>query len=222
MADSRFRADGFPIASPSVEGRFDFRLVDGGDGLGHAPILGKNSFGVKEHFTNRVGDAHPVSGKPISQVVAANLRYWMEQAELTQAALAGRAGVNQKTISNYLNPEQRAESATGKLPSPKLEELDKIARALAIPLWQLVREMTEKERRLYEHIERAYSELTSTEAVTALPQRPTATTEAQQSVTKGGLGRLPGEVLRTGQVKGKSGEVNRPGKTSQKRHRGGT
>jgi transcriptional regulator with XRE-family HTH domain len=94
----------------------------------------------------------------------------MEQAEMTQTALASKAGVSQKTISNYLNPDQRAESATGKMPSPKLEELDKIARALAIPVWQLVREMSEKERKLYEHIERAYSELVSDSD--KIPSRP--------------------------------------------------
>lgn len=160
MADIGARGDGRPVTLPLLKLSPNFGLVDGQFDFGHAPNVGKDSCTVKEQITRQLGNAHLVSGKSISRVVATNLRYWMEQADFTQAALAAKAGVNQKTISNYLNPEQRVESATGKLPSPKLEELDKIARALAIPLWQLVREMTEKERRLYEHIERAYSELT--------------------------------------------------------------
>lgn len=122
-------------------------------------MLVKHSCIVKQQITRRMGNAHPMPEKTISHIVATNLSYWMAQAEMTQTALAAKAGVSQKTISNYLNPDQRVESASGKMPSPKLEELDNIARALAIPLWQLVRQMSERERRLYEHIERAYSEL---------------------------------------------------------------
>jgi transcriptional regulator with XRE-family HTH domain len=95
----------------------------------------------------------------INRVLARNLAYWMEQATLTQSALAEKAGVSQKTISNYLNPQQRQEGATGKEPSAKLTELEKIAKALSVSVWQLVREMTPSERKMYEAIERAYEEL---------------------------------------------------------------
>lgn len=98
-------------------------------------------------------------GKHINRVVADNLAYWMGEAKVTQAALAERAGVSQKTISNYLNPDQRAEGSKGKQPSPKLTELSLIADALHIQVWQLTREMTVKERALYEAIERAYQDL---------------------------------------------------------------
>ena len=97
--------------------------------------------------------------KSINVVVAENLAYWMEQAELKQAALAERAGVSQKTISNYLNPEQRSGGSTGKEPSAKLAELDKIAKALAIEVWQLTRQMSESERAMYEAIEKAYRDM---------------------------------------------------------------
>ena len=96
---------------------------------------------------------------PINQVVAQNLAYLMKQAKLTQAQLAEKAGVNQKTISNYLNPGQRAEGATGKAPSPKLVELDQIARALDVRVWELIRQMTPSERAMYAAIERAYEDL---------------------------------------------------------------
>lgn len=100
--------------------------------------------------------------KDISEVVAANLAYWMKTAKLTQAALGERAGVSQKTISNYLNPDQRAEGASGKPGSPKLHELDRIAKALDIEVWQLTREMTEPQRAMYDAIERAYQDLLRT------------------------------------------------------------
>lgn len=215
MAHTRTLGDGAPVTASAFQKGLDFRVVDG-QRLAHGHILVKDSCNVKEQITKRMGHAHPMPEKTISQVVAANLAYWMEQAEMTQTALAAKAGVSQKTISNYLNPDQRVESATGKVPSPKLEELDKIARVLAIPVWQLVREMSEKERKLYEHIERAYSELVSTEPVTESHElRDTG--PAQQSGKKVALGRLPGEVLRTGQGEGKTGEVDQPGKVPSKR-----
>lgn len=97
--------------------------------------------------------------KNISVVVAENLKWWMDQAGVTQTALAEQAGVSQKTISNYLNPEQRIEGAKGKFGSPKLHELDLIAKALGVEVWQLTRQMTEPQRTMYEAIERAYKGL---------------------------------------------------------------
>lgn len=128
----------------------------------HAPILGKFSCEGKEHFPSQVLDPRLMEEKHISQVVADNLSYWMGEAGLTQAALAEKAGVNQKTISNYLNPHQRRDSASGKPPSPKLTELELIAKALHIEVWHLVREISPKERAMYEAIERAYRELVAT------------------------------------------------------------
>ena len=96
---------------------------------------------------------------PINEVVARNLDYWMKQAGIKQAALAEKAGVSQKTISNYLKPGQRTEGTTGKEPSAKLAELDKIAKALHVEVWQLTRQMTARERIMYAAIEKAYAEL---------------------------------------------------------------
>lgn len=103
----------------------------------------------------------------INQVLASNLRYWMDNAELSQAALAEKAGVSQKTISNYLNPEQRDSGKTGREPSAKLAELDRIAAALSIGVWQLVRQMTDSERKMYEAIEQHYKTLRDDAAQTA-------------------------------------------------------
>jgi transcriptional regulator with XRE-family HTH domain len=112
-----------------------------------------------------------VSEKSINEIVAANLAFWMAEAGITQTALATKALVSQKTISNYLNPNQRNEGSTGKSPSAKLTELDRVAKALNIETWQLVRAMTPAERRAFNAIERAYGEFT----VAAVAAEPMAT-----------------------------------------------
>lgn len=146
-----------PIAAPLVKKESDF-FVQGV--FGHAPILGKFSSKSKEHFTRGLGHSPGMTDdSTINRVLARNLAYWMGEAKLTQAALAEKAGVSQKTISNYLNPGQRAEGSKGKEPSAKLTELDKIAEALHIGVWQLLREMTASERRMYQAIENHYASL---------------------------------------------------------------
>ena len=105
-------------------------------------------------------DSHRVDKMPINDVLAENLAYWMEQAGVdSQSELSRMTGIAQTTISNYLHPKQRAPSATGKVPSAKIAELDKIADALHIQTWQLLRRMTPSERKMYAHIEAAYLDL---------------------------------------------------------------
>lgn len=100
-------------------------------------------------------------GKSINQVVAENLAHWMEQAGFTsQQALADKSGVSQRTIANYLKPGLRDDTSSGKEPSAKVTELAKLAAALHIEVWQLLREMTPQEREFYAHIEEAYKRLT--------------------------------------------------------------
>lgn len=155
MTDLGRVSNGLPVA-PTL-------LQQGLDGLFqgvHARILGKYSCAVKEHIPNGVG--HPcrmAEGDSINRVLARNLAYWMREAKLTQTALAERARVDQKTISNYLNPDQRATGAKGKEPSAKLTELAQIADALGIGTWQLLRELTESERAFYAQIEASFAKV---------------------------------------------------------------
>ena len=97
--------------------------------------------------------------KSVNEVLADNLRYWMSEAGLKQEGLAERSGVSQRTISNYLNPGRRQESASGKEPSAKLTELSSISDALGVGIWDLVRPMTPNERTFYQQVEQAYSNL---------------------------------------------------------------
>lgn len=92
-------------------------------------------------------------------MVAENLNELVDKAGLSQTALGKKAGVSQKTVSNFLNPGQRAAGAKGKQPSGKLTELEMICNVFQVPVWQVCREMTAKEREMYRRIERAYQDL---------------------------------------------------------------
>lgn len=95
---------------------------------------------------------------PINAVLAANLRHFMTAKGITaQTALATSAGVAQRTISNYLNPANRTEGATGNAPSAKLSELESIAKALNVEVWELLRPMSESDRLIYQKVEEAFA-----------------------------------------------------------------
>lgn len=94
--------------------------------------------------------------KSINSVFAENLAALMEKKGIKQTALAAKSNLAQKTISNYLNPNQRAPSATGKIPSAKLTELEMIATALGTEPWKLLRPLNPNQRTAYEQIEGAF------------------------------------------------------------------
>jgi transcriptional regulator with XRE-family HTH domain len=147
-----------PIAAAIIQEAFDFGIQASGI-CRHAAILVKDSSTIKEHFPSQPLQARQVAVKDINQIVAENLKHWMKEANLSQQALADRAGVSQKTISNYLSPQQRVQGTSGKKGSPKLYELDKIAQGLGVEVWQLMRHMTPEQRVAYERIEKAYFDL---------------------------------------------------------------
>ena len=78
--------------------------------------------------------------QPIEQLLADSLAYWMIQKGFTaQAQLAAKAGVDQKTVSNCLNPAQRLASVKGKDNTPKLGTVARMAAALDVPIWVLLK-----------------------------------------------------------------------------------
>lgn len=175
MTDLCALTDAGPIATAGFQEAFDLSVQIGR----HGRILVKDSLARKEHFPTRPFHPRWVAVKDINQVVAEQLAHWMAQRKpvWTQAELAERAGVAQKTISNYLNPEQRAPGAKGKQGSPKLVELDLIAQALGIEVWQLTRHMNQDERAAYEAIERAYKQLLA-------GARPAVPAEAEETMER--------------------------------------
>lgn len=120
--------------------------------------------------------------KPINQVLAEQLAHFMEERGIrSQSALARASGVAQRTIGNYMNPELRQESASGKAPSAKLAEVEKIAEALGIEPWELLRDLTPAERKLHAQMEAAFRQFVSGRDAQPLEQvNEMATVEPEQ------------------------------------------
>lgn len=161
VADLSLLSNSLPVTPAALqEGPdFDVERFFHSDG-----ILVKVCRSRKQHITSHSGHASNMvplqKQKSINQVVAENLAYWVEQRGFTQVALAAKAGVSQKTVSNYLNPQQRTEGATGKEPSAKLSELARIADALGVEVWQLTRPADDdEERAMFQSLEEMMDKL---------------------------------------------------------------
>jgi transcriptional regulator with XRE-family HTH domain len=100
-----------------------------------------------------------MSEKSLNHVFADNLAELMHPKGLNTVSLAKASSVSQKSISNYLNPDNRSPGSTGKQPSAKLTELDMVAKALDVEPWKLLRPLAPDERRAYEQIEIAFKAL---------------------------------------------------------------
>jgi hypothetical protein len=65
----------------------------------------------------------------------------------------------QRTVGNYLRPSLRLEGSKGKSPSANLAQLEKIAEALNVEVWELLKPMTPSERVIHRKVEEAFAEL---------------------------------------------------------------
>lgn len=100
-----------------------------------------------------------MSEKPINDVLADNLAYYMGERKLKQQALAEKSGMGQTTVSLYLNPSRRKISKSGKIPSAKLSEVEQLSKCLGVEIWQLLRPMSPSDRVAYEALEVAFKAL---------------------------------------------------------------
>lgn len=91
----------------------------------------------------------PAPKPQINQVLADNLRHFMAEREVKQVELARKAGMGQTTVSLYLNPQNRKAGKSGKQPSAKLADIESLANALGVQLWELLRPLTDAEREFY-------------------------------------------------------------------------
>lgn len=97
---------------------------------------------------------------PINEVLAANLAHFMKKRGHTQVSLAKKSGLAQRTIGNCLKPKLRAtESKSGKAPSAKLTEVQMLATALGVEVWELLRPITPAERDFYKQVEESFTKL---------------------------------------------------------------
>lgn len=118
--------------------------------------IAKHCYSVKQHIATVLLNTDLMTAKPINEVLAENLLHFMEQRGLTQSALAAKCGIGQTTISLYLAPTRRKIGARGKPQSAKLSEVEMLAGALGIEIWELLRQLTPAQRAAYEQIEKAY------------------------------------------------------------------
>lgn len=98
--------------------------------------------------------------KPINAVLAENLQFFMAEKGMSQAVLAAKARMGQTTVSLYLNPQRRAAGKTGNEPSAKLAEVQRLADALGVELWELLRPLTPVQRQFYRSVEAVVRETT--------------------------------------------------------------
>lgn len=103
----------------------------------------------------------------VTAILARNLKELMEDhPDLnSQSALARKAGVAQTSIGNMLNPGKRAPSKSGRLPSPAVENVERVAKAFGKEAWQLLHPtpstapLNAAERAMYEKLMRSVQDL---------------------------------------------------------------
>lgn len=125
----------------------------------HTSILAKLYYTSKQHFAYNYADTSRMSKKPINDVLAENLAAFMAERKLKQTGLAELSGIGQTTVSLYLSPERRMPSKSGKVPSANLGEVEALARALNVEVWELLRPLTVSQRAAYKQIEGAFAYL---------------------------------------------------------------
>lgn len=105
--------------------------------------------------------------RPITRILADNLKRLMDEhpdVRGNQSALARRSKVPQTVIGYMLSPNKRAPTQKG-LSSPKLDSIDRVARALGVQTWQLIypdptaRPVSVEEIRLWQKIETDFQAL---------------------------------------------------------------
>lgn len=117
----------------------------------------------KQHFAHISRKTLRVTEKPITQVVAEAIAYYMQTQDppLKEAALGDAAGVSPRTVGNFLRPEKRQPGASGKTPSGKLTELEMIAKALRVSVADLVVDVSPEARAERQRITQAIAILTA-------------------------------------------------------------
>lgn len=125
----------------------------------HAPTLATFCYGSKQPIAS---GTRQIPCMPVSRVVetfAANLTHFMSAKGLTQAQVGAKSGLGQTTISLYTRPRARnGDTATGKLPSPTLANIEAVAEALGVEVWELLRPLTPAKRDLLKSLEAVIAE----------------------------------------------------------------
>jgi hypothetical protein len=103
----------------------------------------------------------------VTSILARNLKALMEDSDLfgTQMSIARKSGVAQTSVGFMLNPDKRQPSKSGRLPSPTVENVEKVAKVFGKEAWQLLHPdpatapLNASERSLYEKLMRSVQDL---------------------------------------------------------------
>lgn len=155
IAHARRIGDGLPIAAALAQ-----QLSNGHvQGCIHAANLSKLCSNRKQLIASPRRNTRDVA-KSINEVLAENLEYFRKlRGFKSQKALGDKAGLSQTAIGYYLHPERRSKGKSGREASAKLAEVEQLARALSVEIWELLRDMSPSEREFYGHVEDAYRKL---------------------------------------------------------------
>lgn len=115
---------------------------------------------MQQTFEARWRYHSPTVSKPAVKVLAENLRSAMQGSQdlNSQTAVAKKAGIAQTAVGYMLNPDKRQPTKSGKLPSPTLDQIERVARAMGMEPWELLytgalnRPLRESERIMYQRI----------------------------------------------------------------------
>lgn len=89
--------------------------------------------------------SYPPARRAANLILSEALAYFMGD-HWSNVSLARASGVSEGTIRNYLAPQKRDQGASGKAPSAKLAELDKIAHAMGLRVTDLLEDLSADER----------------------------------------------------------------------------
>lgn len=177
--------DALPLALPGDQGLPNFRI----ERFIHRLIVAMFCYSCKQHIARPQDESLEVDKqRSITEILAANLRHFMQQKGLKQAALATRSGMGQTTISLYLNPENRASTSSGVAAAPTLARVQSLADALGVELWELLRPLTQNQRDLLRSVEAVVAEHAG--PVTA-PQTEPKPTKPKRARAKGASRKQP-------------------------------
>ena len=134
VADARAVGYRQPIALPGHQKVEDNAV----EVFGHARRIAISCYSVKQHIAIGRRDTATVKNRGINFVLADNLHRLMKAQKHTQATLGAAAGMGQTTVGLYLHPDRRKESVSAKPPSGKLADVERLATALKVELWELL------------------------------------------------------------------------------------
>lgn len=147
--------DRLPVASTTLQaGPYKFIKV-----CAHNRRVANFCYSIKQHFASYGRQTQNMSKRSINEVLAENLKHYMDAQKLKQTALGKRADMAQTTISLYLDPSRRVPSKSGKVPSANLGDVERLATALGVEVWELLRPLSGPEREAYDKIANAFKAL---------------------------------------------------------------